>query len=72
VTDVESLAHLVLALGGFDRAVRMEEGEVELLLPQHVSVHMCMLTAAYATHSVQARYNFIIALLFFVTEDLDD
>jgi len=76
VTDVESSTRLVLDLvGGFDRAVKMEEDEVELLLPQHVSVHTRLLTAAYAAHSVQARYDFIlalIALLFFVAEDLED
>ncbi|KAI9510623.1 nucleoporin Nup120/160-domain-containing protein [Russula earlei] len=76
VSDVETSTRLVLDLvGGFDRAVKMEEDEVELLLPQHVSVHTRMLTAAYATHSVQARYDFIlalVALLFFFAEDLED
>jgi nuclear pore complex protein Nup160 len=76
VADLESSTRLVLDLvGGFDRAVKMEEDEVELLLPQHVSVYTRMLTAAYATHSVQARYDFIlalVALLFFFAEDLED
>ena len=75
VPDLEDATRLVLDLvGGFDRAVKMEEDEVELLLPQHVSVHTRMLTAAYAAHSVQARYDFIlalVALLFFLADDLD-
>ena len=76
VTDLDASTRLVLDLvGGFDRAVKMEEDEVELLLPQHVSVYTRMLTAAYAAHSVQARYDFIlslIALLFLFAEDLVD
>jgi nuclear pore complex protein Nup160 len=76
VTDLDASTRLVLDLvGGFDRAVKMEEDEVELLLPQHVSVYTRMLTAAYAVHSVQARYDFIlslIALLFLFAEDLVD
>ena len=76
VVDLEASTRLVLDLvGGFDRAVKMEEDEVELLLPQHVSVHTRMLTAAYATYSVQARHDFIlalVALLFFFAEDLED
>ncbi|KAI0245682.1 nucleoporin Nup120/160-domain-containing protein [Lactifluus subvellereus] len=75
VPDLEDATRLVLDLvGGFDRAVKMEEDEVELLLPQHVSVHTRMLTAAYAAHSVQARYDFIlslVALLFFLADDLE-
>ncbi|KAI0307403.1 nucleoporin Nup120/160-domain-containing protein [Multifurca ochricompacta] len=75
VPDLEAATRLVLDLvGGFDRAVKMEEDEVELLLPQHISMHTRMLTAAYATHSVEARYDFIlalIALLFFFSEDLE-
>jgi nuclear pore complex protein Nup160 len=76
VSDLEASTRLVLDLvGGFDRAVKMEEDEVELLLPQHVSVHTRMLAASYAAHSVQARYDFIlalVALLFFFAEDLED
>jgi nuclear pore complex protein Nup160 len=76
VADLEASTRLVLDLvGGFDRAVKMEEDEVELLLPQHVSVHTRMLAASYAAHSVQARYDFIlafVALLFFFAEDLED
>ena len=76
VADLEASTRLVLDLvGGFDRAVKMEEDEVELLLPQHVSTYTRMLAASYATHSVQARYDFIlalVALLFFFAEDLDD
>jgi nuclear pore complex protein Nup160 len=76
VADLDASTRLVLDLvGGFDRAVKMEEDEVELLLPQHVSVYTRMLTAAYAAHSVQARYDFIlslIALLFLFAEDLVD
>jgi nuclear pore complex protein Nup160 len=75
VPDLEAASRLVLDLvGGFDRAVKMEEDEVELLLPQHVSVHNRMLTAAYAVHSVRARYDFIlalVALLFFLADDLE-
>ncbi|KAF8266642.1 nucleoporin Nup120/160-domain-containing protein [Lactarius quietus] len=75
VTDLEASTRLVLDLvGGFDRAVKMEEDEVELLLPQHAPVHTRMLTAAYAMHSVQARYDFIlalVALLFFLADDLE-
>jgi nuclear pore complex protein Nup160 len=76
VTDLDVSTHLVLDLvGGFDRAVKMEEDEVELLLPHYVSVYTRMLTAAYAGHSVQVRYDFIlalIALLFLFAEDLVD
>jgi nuclear pore complex protein Nup160 len=76
VADLEASTRLVLDLvGGFDRAVKMEEDEVELLLPQQVSVYTRMLAASYATHSVQARYDFIlalVALLFFFAEDLED
>ena len=75
VADLEAATRLVLDLvGGFDRAVKMEEDEVELLLPQHAPVHTRMLTAAYAMHSVQARYDFIlalVALLFFLADDLE-
>ncbi|KAH8990090.1 nucleoporin Nup120/160-domain-containing protein [Lactarius akahatsu] len=75
VPDLEAATRLILDLvGGFDRAVKMEEDEVELLLPQHAPVHTRMLTAAYATHSVRARYDFIlalVALLFFLAEDLE-
>ncbi|KAH9005802.1 nucleoporin Nup120/160-domain-containing protein [Lactarius hatsudake] len=38
------------------------------------AVHTRMLTAAYATHSVRARYDFIlalVALLFFLADDLE-
>jgi len=76
VADLEASTRLVLDLvGGFDRAVKMEEDEVELLLPQHVSTYTRMLAASYAAHSVQARYDFIlalVALLFFFAEDLED
>ena len=55
VADLKALTWLVLDLvGGFDRAVKMEEDEVKLLLLQHVSTYTHMLTALYATHSVQA------------------
>jgi len=76
VADLEASTWLVLDLvGGFDRTVKMEEDEVKLLLLQHVSTYTCMLTASYTMHSVQARYNFILALvmlLFFFAEDLED
>jgi nuclear pore complex protein Nup160 len=76
VANLEDSTRLVLDLvGGFDRAVKMEEDEVELLLPQHVSTYTRMLAASYATHSVQVRYDFIlalVALLFFFAEDLED
>lgn len=76
VADLEASTRLVLDLvGGFDRAVKMEEDEVELLLPQHISIYTRMMAASYATHSVQARYDFIlalVALLFFFAEDLED
>jgi len=55
VADLEASTWLVLDLvGGFDRAIKMEEDEVKLLLLQHVSTYTHMLTASYATHSVQA------------------
>ncbi|KAH9036608.1 nucleoporin Nup120/160-domain-containing protein [Lactarius pseudohatsudake] len=42
--------------------------------PSTAPVHTRMLTAAYATHSVRARYDFIlalVALLFFLADDLE-
>jgi len=76
VADLEASTWLVLDLvGGFDHTVKMEEDEVKLLLLQHVSTYTYMLTTSYATRSVQAQYDFILALvtlLFFFAKDLED
>ena len=75
VANLEGSTRLVLDLvTGFDRTVKMEEDEVELLPPQHVSTYTRMLAASYTTHSVQVRCDFILALvvlLFFFAEDLE-
>ncbi|KAI0309633.1 hypothetical protein OF83DRAFT_1157943 [Amylostereum chailletii] len=76
VEDIDAATRLVLDLvGGFDREIKREEDEVELLIPHSVSDFTHALTSAYITHSVAARYEFclsLIVLLFFLSEDLPD
>ncbi|TFY70144.1 hypothetical protein EVG20_g2860 [Dentipellis fragilis] len=60
-------------IGGFDREIKREEEEVELLIPQHTSPWVRSLTASYVTFSVKARYEFslcLITLIFFLSEEL--
>ncbi|KAI0038000.1 hypothetical protein FA95DRAFT_1684755 [Auriscalpium vulgare] len=74
VEDIDAATRLVLDLvGGFDKEIKREEDEVEMLLPQTVSNFSVALTAAFTTHTIAARYDFclsLIALLFFMSEDL--
>ncbi|KAI0063071.1 hypothetical protein BV25DRAFT_1907210 [Artomyces pyxidatus] len=74
VEDIDASTRLVLDLiGGFDREIKREEDEVEMLLPQSVSEYTRAFTAAFTTYTVAARYDFclgLIALLFFLSEDL--
>lgn len=50
-------------IGGFDKDVKREEEEVELLLPAVNEELSAALTASYATFSVDARYDLALALV---------
>lgn len=72
--SLEDAARLVLdIIGGFDKDVKREEDEVELLLPTTNLEWSRALTAAYATSSVNARYDLslsLITLLFYLADDV--
>ncbi|TFY82965.1 hypothetical protein EWM64_g1046 [Hericium alpestre] len=74
IEDIDAETRLTLDLiGGFDKDVKREEDEVELLIPQQASHWTRLLTASYINFSVEARYEFIVCLvilLFFLSEDL--
>lgn len=74
VGDLQSNARLLLDLiGGFDREVKREEDEVELLLPSANLDWSRALSAAYVTSSVNARYDLallLIIMLFFLTDEI--
>ncbi|THH14049.1 hypothetical protein EW146_g6244 [Bondarzewia mesenterica] len=71
VENIDAATRVVLdVVGGLDKAVKCEEGVIE---PS--SEWTSGLTAAYATYSVNARYEFcicLITLLFFLSEDLPE
>lgn len=74
VEDLDFEARTVLdVVGGCDQAVKREEDEVEMLIPSPILDWTRLLTASYVTNSLQARYDLclcLIALLFFISEDL--
>lgn len=74
VGNVEEATRTILdIIGGFDKAVKREEDEVELLLPTVNQEWTRALTAAYVTGSVHARYDLclsLVTLLFFLSDDL--
>lgn len=60
-------------IGGLDMEVKREEDEVELLLPPSNSPWLRAATTAYATATINARYDLclsLIILLFFLSSDL--
>ncbi|THG99568.1 hypothetical protein EW026_g2819 [Hermanssonia centrifuga] len=76
VYNLENETRFVMdVIGGFDKQVKREEDEVELLLP-HANVDLARaLSASYATSTINARYDFsllLITMLFFLTEQLSD
>ncbi|KAJ3536697.1 hypothetical protein NM688_g6802 [Phlebia brevispora] len=74
VGDLQNNARLLLDLiGGFDRDVKREEDEVELLLPSTNLEWNRALSASYVTSSVNARYDLsllLIIMLFFLTDEI--
>ncbi|KAJ7067941.1 nucleoporin Nup120/160-domain-containing protein [Mycena amicta] len=76
VPDLDAATRTALdVIGGFDSDVKREEDEVELLLPPPQSDWSRALTAAYATVTINARYDLCLALLtllFFCSEELDN
>lgn len=74
IPDLDSATRVALDLiGGFDKEVKREEDEVELLLPPTNSAWAMALAASYAAASVRARYDLclsVITLLFFHAEEL--
>ena len=74
VGSLEQSARFVLDLvGGFEKDVKREEDEVELLLPPTNLELSRALTAAYATSSVNARYDLVLALvtlLFYLADNV--
>ncbi|EKM59586.1 uncharacterized protein PHACADRAFT_87488 [Phanerochaete carnosa HHB-10118-sp] len=64
VGNLEDASRFILDIvGGFDRDVKREEDEVELLLPPTNLEWSRALTAAYATSSINARYDLALALI---------
>jgi nuclear pore complex protein Nup160 len=76
INDIAEAAHSVVdAIGEFDRVVKREEDEVELLLPPPNSDWSRALTTSYITKAVDARYDIalsLVALLFFLSEELSE
>lgn len=74
IGNLEEASRFVLDIvGGFDKDVKREEEEVELLLPPTNLEWSRALTAAYATSSINARYDLSLALLtllFYVSEEV--
>lgn len=74
VGNIEEATRTILDIvGGFDKAVKREEDEVELLLPTDNQEWTGALTAAYVTSSVNARYDLcfsLVTLLFFLSDEL--
>ncbi|KAI0698869.1 nucleoporin Nup120/160-domain-containing protein [Cytidiella melzeri] len=74
IGHLEDATRLVLdIIGAFDKDVKREEEEVELLLPAVNGVLSGALTASYVTFSVNARYDLalaLITLLFFLPDDV--
>lgn len=76
--SIEELDHAIRScldiVGGFTNdEVKVEEEEVELLLPVVKSEWTRSLTASYVTMTVHARYELslaVVTLLFFLAEDL--
>jgi hypothetical protein len=68
-----AVRNVVNTLGQFDREVKQEEDEVALILPASNTEWTNALAVAYASASIEARYDFalaLIALLFFLAGDL--
>ncbi|KAI0092550.1 nucleoporin Nup120/160-domain-containing protein [Irpex rosettiformis] len=64
VENIEDAVHGILdIIGGFEKDVKREEEEVELLLPAVNEELSAALTASYATLSVNARYDLALALI---------
>lgn len=64
VGNLEDASRFILDIvGGFDKDVKREEDEVELLLPLTNLEWSRALTAAYATSSINARYDLSLALI---------
>ncbi|OCH95867.1 hypothetical protein OBBRIDRAFT_744376 [Obba rivulosa] len=74
VGDIQAAVRFTLdIIGGFDKEVKREEIEVELLVPPVCSDWTKAVTSAYVTASVHARYDLCLALmtlLFFISRDL--
>lgn len=74
IGSLEQAARFVLdIIGGFEKDVKREEEEVELLLPPTNREWSRALTAAYAASTVNARYDFALALvtlLFYLSEEV--
>lgn len=60
-------------IGGLEMAVKQEEDEVEMILPANSLEWVRALATSYITETIEARYDFAIALsslLFFISDDL--
>jgi hypothetical protein len=74
IGNLEDAARFILnVVGSFDKDVKREEDEVELLLPPTNLEWSRALTAAYATASVNARYDLslsLLTLLFYIPDEV--
>ncbi|EMD40997.1 hypothetical protein CERSUDRAFT_43484 [Gelatoporia subvermispora B] len=74
IGDTQSaVRHALDIIGGFDKEVKREEIEVELLVPPVSSEWTKAMTASYVSSSIHARYDLclaLMALLFFISADL--
>jgi hypothetical protein len=68
-----AVRNVLNTLGQFDKEVKLEEDEVALMLPPSNTEWTNALAVAYASASVEARFDFalaLLALLFFLAQDL--
>lgn len=76
VGDIDPAIRTVLdIIGGFDKVVKQEEEEVELIIPPPTSEWSRALVTTYVSESADIRYNLCLTLaiaLFFLGDDLAD